>query len=79
MSDNLLDVHLDIDPTLLPLDKRTATRAIYQASHKAAVDAAATEGRTLRHPDPREIVIKDADHPVTGQPVLLVSTRWLAD
>lgn len=79
MTDRLLDVHLDIDPTLLPLDHKAATRTIYEASHKAAEDAAATEGRFLRHTDPRETVIKDAQHPVTGQHVLLVSTRWLTD
>lgn len=79
MADHLLDVHLDIDPTLLPLDRKAATRAVYQTSHQAAMDAAASEGRFLRHPDPRETVIKDATHPITGQPVLLVSTRWLAD
>ena len=79
MTDHLLDVHLDFDPVLLPLDRKAATRTVYEASHKAAVDAAATEGRTLRHPDPRETVIKAATHPITGQDVLLVSTRWLAD
>lgn len=79
MPDHLLDVHLDIDPTLLPLDRKAATRRVYELSHKAAVDAAATEGRFLRHPDPRETVIKAAQHPITGQDVLLVSTRWLAD
>lgn len=75
----LLDVHLDLDPDALPLDHKAATRRVYELSHKAATDAAATEGRTLRHPDPRETVIKDGTHPITGQPVLLISTRWITD
>lgn len=79
MPDHLLDVHLDFDPHLLPLDKTAATRTVYEASHKAAENAAAQEGRFLRHPDPRETVIKAAQHPLTGQDVLLVSTRWVAD
>lgn len=79
MPDHLLDVHLDFDPHLLPIDKRAATRTVYEASHKAAEDTAAHQGRTLRYTDPRETVIKQATHPITGQDVLLVSTRWIAD
>lgn len=79
MPDTLLDIHLDIDPTLLPLDTKAATRAVYEASHKAAADQAARDGKVLRHPDPRETVIKQATHPITGQDVLLVSTRWITD
>lgn len=76
---DLLDIHLDFNPDLLPVDRKAATRTIYEASHKAAEDAAAQHGRTLRYTDPRETVIKDAEHPITGQHVLLVSTRWLTD
>lgn len=77
MADQLLDVHLDIDPDQLPLDRKAATRIVYEMARKAAEDTADRAGRRLAHPDPRETVIKAATHPITGQDVLLVSTRWM--
>lgn len=75
----LLDVHMDFDPRLLPMDKKAATRVVYEASHKAAEEHAAHDGKTLRYTDPRETDIRLGTHPITGQDVLLVSTRWVAD
>lgn len=78
MPDQLLDIHLDFD--LLHLATRPdATRTVYEASHKAATDEAERQHRRLRHPDPRETVVKHATDPLTGRDILLVGTRWLCD
>lgn len=79
MSDEqLLDIHLDFDTLHLALEV-DATRAVYEASQKAADDEAARRGGRLRHPDPRETNIQHGKDPLTGRDVLLVSTRWLVD
>lgn len=75
---DLLDIHLDFDPAALARS-RDATRTIAEASHQAANDQATEAGRRLRHPEPIDIVVKNATHPLTGQDVLLVSTRWVTD
>lgn len=78
MAEHVLDVHLDFDTLHLALE-RDATRTVYEASQKAAEEEAARRGCTLRHPDPRETVLKHGKDPTTGRDVLLVGTRWIAD
>lgn len=78
MPEHLLDIHLDFDPLLLARE-RDATRTIAEVSHQAARDEAESNGRRLRHPEPVDVVLKHAADPVTGQDVLLVSTRWVTD
>lgn len=78
MADQYLDVHLDFD--LLALARELdATRTIYEASHQAATAEAERNGYRLRHPDPRETVVKEGTNPLTGTDVLLVGTRWTVD
>lgn len=78
MADQLLDIHLDFDLPHLSTH-RDATRLVYEASQRAATEAATRQGATLRHPDPRETVVKQAIDPLTGRDALLVSTRWVID
>lgn len=78
MAEQFLDIHLDFD-TLNLARERDATRTVYEASQQAAIEQAARQGVTIRHPDPRETVIKEAKDPLTGRDVLLIGTRWLVD
>lgn len=78
MDDLLLDVCLDFDTVQLATVP-DATRLIYEASQAAAVAQAERAGGHLRHSDPRATNMKTAINPLTGQDVLLVSTRWVVD
>lgn len=78
MPEVVLDVHLEFDPFALAKE-RDATRAIAEASHHAAEAQCAERGARLRHPDPREVVSRSAVDALTGDEVLLVATRWVAD
>lgn len=74
----ILDVHLDLDPLQLA-DHGDPTRAVYEMSRRVAQDKAAEAKGVLRYDDPRETLVKEGQHPITGQSVLLVSTRWVID
>lgn len=76
--ERILEVHLEIDPVRLAREK-DPTRTIAQLSRQAAEDKCAADGARLRHPDPQEVDVKTAMHPLTGDDVLLVATRWVAD
>jgi hypothetical protein len=78
MAEQIIDVHLDFD-TLRLAQVADPTRLIYEASQKAAEDEAERRGARLRHPDPRETVVKEATDPLSGRDVLLVGTRWIVD
>lgn len=78
MADLILDVHLEFSPLALATE-HDPTRAIAEASRAAAEIQCTERGARLRHPDPRDVVTKRALHPLTGEDVLLVATRWVAD
>lgn len=76
--DQVLDIHLELDPRALATEP-DPTQAIAEASRRAAEAVCERQRMRLRHPDPREVVTKRALVPVTGEDVLLVATRWIAD
>lgn len=78
MAELLLDVNLEFDPIALGTE-RDPTRTIAEASRHAAEEKCREAGARLRHPDPREAVARKALKPQTGEEVLLVATRWVAD
>lgn len=78
MAELVLDVHLEFDQRALA-DDANPTRAVAEASRRAAEEQCANAGATLRHPDPHDVVVKEALKPETGEEVLLVATRWVAD
>lgn len=78
MAELLLDVHLELDPETLMLE-RDPTQAIAELSRAEAESQCRERGAVLRHPDPRDVVVQRAMKPTTGTDVLLVATRWLAD
>lgn len=78
MTELVLDVHLEIDPLKLAGEYDPA-RAVAEISRLAAEAQCAERGATLRHPDPREIHVRQAITPLTGDVVLLVASRWIAD
>lgn len=77
MPEALMDVHLEFDPANLA-KQHDPTRAVAEASRHAADEQAREAGGTIRHSDPREVVIKSAFDP-QGNDVLLVATRWVVD
>lgn len=78
MAELVLDVHLEFDPTEL-YKQRDPTRVVAEASRVQAEVESSAKGARLRHPDPRDVVVKRATDAATGDDVLLVATRWLAD
>ncbi len=78
MAERVLDVHLEFDPDALALE-RDPVQVIAEISHRSAVERCDRDFATLRHPDPREVISRQAIDAVTGRPVLLVATRWIAD
>jgi hypothetical protein len=78
MSEFVFDVHLEIDPLKLA-GEYDPTRAVAELSRHVAEERCAERGATLRHPDPREVHVRQAIKPITGDVVLLVATRWIAD
>lgn len=78
MAERVLDVLLEFDPDALS-HEHDPTRAIAEVARHAAEDECARQRAVLRHPDPRELIVREAVNAETGGPVLLVSTRWIAD
>ena len=76
--DHILDVCIPFN--VLELTRETDhVRTIAEVSHHHAAEKAAEAGGHLRHPDPREVDTKTAVDPLTGEDVLLVTTRWIVD
>lgn len=78
MAEHVIDIHLDFDMLRLAT-VADPTRLVYEASQKAAQDEAERRGARLRHPDPRETVVKEGIDPLSGRDTLLVGTRWIVD
>ncbi len=78
MAERVLDVHLEFDPAALSLE-HDPVQTVAEASRHEAESQCAQHLATLRHPDPREVISRHANDILTGRPVLLVSTRWIAD
>lgn len=76
--ERILDVCLDFDPLRLAREV-DPTRMIAETSRLVAEEKCAAAGATLRHPDPREVHASSGIDPLTGDEVLLVSTRWVVD
>lgn len=78
MTERVLDVFLELDPDALSREY-DPIRAVAEAARRAADVECERQVSTLRHPEPREVIVREAIDAVTGRPVLLVSTRWIAD
>lgn len=78
MAELVLDIHLEFDADVLN-GERDPTRVVAEMSRRAAEEQCSERKATLRHPDPRDVVVRRAIQPTTGIPVLLVATRWVAD
>lgn len=78
MAELVLDVYLELDPLALARQP-DPTRAAAELSRLAAERKCDEARAVLRHPDPRNVVVKRASDLATGAEVLLVATRWLAD
>ena len=78
MTDQVFDIHLELDPHLLA-KHRNPTRAIAELARDQAEQFATDHGLVLRHPDPREVHVANGISRTTGRDVMLVATRWLAD
>jgi hypothetical protein len=74
----VFDIHLEVDPVRLA-GEHDPTQVVAELSRHAAEEQCLERGATLRHPDPREVHVHKAIKPLTGQTVLLVATRWVAD
>lgn len=75
--ERIMDVHCEFDLLKLMVE-RDPTRTIAEVSKRTAEEQAALVGGTLRHPDPREVIVKRAMTPF-GNDVFLVATRWVVD
>lgn len=78
MAERVLDVLLELDPDALGRE-HDPTRAVADAARRAADDECERQSATLRHPEPREVIVREATDAISGCPVLLVATRWIAD
>lgn len=78
MAELVLDVHLELDPVSL-FAERDPTRAVAEIARREAETKCAERGARLRHPEPREVIVRRALDAITGDSVMLVATRWLAD
>ena len=78
MAELVLDVSMEFDPLALAKEY-DPTRTVAEIMRHEAEEKCANRRATLRHPEPREVITRQAIDAVTGQPVLLVATRWLAD
>lgn len=78
MAERFFDIHLEVDPAALDR-QRDPTRTVAELSRRAADGHCAEHRLVLRHPDPREVVVKTAVDAVSGLPVMLVASRWVAD
>lgn len=78
MAELFLDVHLELDPFVLA-GVADPTQTVAELARHQAEERCLQAGAVLRHPDPRDIVVKRAIRPLDGTAVLLVATRWIAD
>ena len=78
MAELLLDVHVEFNADALD-SEHDPTRIVAEASRHAAEEECLRRRASLRHPEPREVVVRRGIQAVTGDPVLLVATRWVAD
>lgn len=78
MAELYLDVHLELDPFVLAgvIDP---TQTVAELARHEAEERCLVAGATLRHPEPSDVVVRQALKPLTGEAVLLVATRWVAD
>jgi hypothetical protein len=74
----VLDIHLELDPVALAQEP-DPTRAIAELSRQAAEVQCLERSAQLRYPDLRDVEVRRALQPVTGDEVLLVASRWVAD
>lgn len=78
MAELLLDVQLEFDADALDRE-HDPTRTVAEVSRLHAEEECHRRKATLRHPEPREVIARPALNALTGAPVLLVATRWVAD
>lgn len=78
MAELQFDIHLEFDPAALA-GEQDMKRTVAELSHRAALEAADEHRLNLRHPEPVAVHATDATDRLTGRPVVLVASRWVAD